>query len=68
MDRMTRWNGKKYALPQGHGAWRAIADRLAAYEDTGLEPAEIDTLKARINQTEVTELNYENNYSGLSDL
>ena len=38
MDRLTRWNGKKYVLPQGHGVWREIAERLAAYENTGLEP------------------------------
>lgn len=41
MDRMTKWNGKKYILPQGKGEFRRIADRLAAYEDTGYEPEEI---------------------------
>lgn len=45
MARLTRWNGKKWLLPQG--SWREIADRLAAYENTGLEPAEIVALKAR---------------------
>ncbi len=54
MERMTRWNGKKYVLPQGHGTWRAIAERLAAYENTGLEPKEIEILKTRFEQTEVT--------------
>ena len=44
MNRLTRWNGKKWVLPQG--MWREIADRLAAYENTGLEPWEIDALKA----------------------
>ena len=44
MDRMTKWNGKKYILPQGKGEFRRIADRLAAYEDTGLEPEEIKRL------------------------
>lgn len=39
MKRLTYWNGKKYCLPQGK--WREIADRLAAYENTGLEPEEI---------------------------
>ena len=34
MDRMTKWNGNKYILPQGKGEFRRIADRLAAYEDT----------------------------------
>ena len=52
MDRLTRWNGKKYVLPQGHGVWRQIAERLAAYEDTGLEPEEIQALKAQYRQAE----------------
>ena len=43
MPRLTRWNGKKWILPQG--AWREIADRLAAYENTGLEPEEVATLR-----------------------
>lgn len=45
MDRLTHWNGAKYVLPQGHGVWRQIAERLAAYENTGLEPEEIEVLK-----------------------
>ena len=51
MDRMTHWNGKKYVLPstaKGPGVWREIAERLAAYENTGLEPEEIETLKAKV--------------------
>lgn len=43
MNRLTRWNGKKWILPQG--AWREIAERLAAYENTGLEPEQIEALK-----------------------
>lgn len=39
MDRITKWNGSKYILPQGR--WRDIADRLGAYEDTGYEPEDI---------------------------
>lgn len=39
MDRLSKWNGEKYVLPQGR--WREIADRLGAYEETGLEPEEI---------------------------
>lgn len=42
MARLTYWNGKKYCLPQG--MWREITDRLAAYENTGLEPEEIASL------------------------
>ena len=41
MDRLTRWNGKKYVLPQGHGVWRQIAERLAAYENSGVEPEKL---------------------------
>ena len=47
MERLTHWNGKKYILPQGRGVWREIAERLAAYENTGLEPEEIEMLKAQ---------------------
>lgn len=36
--RLTKWNGKKWILPQN--SWREIAERLAAYENTGLEPEE----------------------------
>lgn len=55
MDRMTHWNGKKYVLPstaKGPGVWREIAERLAAYENTGLEPEEIEALKAKAQQSE----------------
>lgn len=40
-NRLTKYNGKKFVLPQGKGSFRAIAERLAAYEETGLEPEEI---------------------------
>lgn len=33
MERLTRWNGKKFILPQGHGMWRLIADTPAKYEE-----------------------------------
>ena len=52
MDRLTHWNGKKYILPQGKGVWREIAERLAAYENTGLEPEEIEALKTRCCESE----------------
>lgn len=50
MERMTKWNGKKWVLPQGRTSdgesfWRLIAERLAAYENTGLEPEEIEKIK-----------------------
>lgn len=52
MDRLTKWNGQKYILPQGRTAdgqsyWRIIADRLAAYENTGLTPEDIEQMKSR---------------------
>ena len=42
MARLTKWNGKKWVLPQNK--WREIAERLAAYENTGLEPEQILTI------------------------
>lgn len=45
--RLTKWNGSKWILPQG--SWREIAERLAAYENTGLEPEEILALKGEQN-------------------
>lgn len=49
-DRLTKWNGSKWILPQGKTSdgesyWRIIADRLAAYENTGLSPEEIEEMK-----------------------
>ena len=48
--RLTKWNGKKWVLPQGRTSdgesyFRIIAERLAEYENTGLTPDEIVTLK-----------------------
>ena len=53
MDRLTSWNGQKYVLPQGRTSdgksyWRMIAERLAAYENTGLTPVEIEKLKEKV--------------------
>ena len=46
MKRLTYFDGGKWRLKIGDteysGAW---VDRLAAYEDTGLEPEEIEQLK-----------------------
>lgn len=44
--RLTKWNGKKWVLPQGRTSegesyFRIIAERLAAYENTGYEPWEL---------------------------
>lgn len=41
MERLTVWNGKKWVLPQGKGSFRKIAERLAAYENTGLRPDQL---------------------------
>lgn len=46
MERLTRRSltgTSRYvsAIGSGHGAWPRIIQRLAAYEDTGLEPEEI---------------------------
>lgn len=50
MERLTKWNGQKYVLPQGRTSdgqsyWRIIAERLAAYENTYLTPEEIERMK-----------------------
>ena len=52
MARLTIWNGKKWVLPQGRTSdgesnWRRIAERLAAYENTGLEPEECAAERAK---------------------
>lgn len=54
MERLTKWNGNKWVLPQGRTSdgqsyWRIIAERLAEYENTGLTPAEIEELKEANN-------------------
>ena len=51
-ERLTRWNGKKWVLPQGKGSFRRIAERLAAYENTGLTPDEILCLKGSAEPSE----------------
>ena len=49
MDRLTKLslNGSKYvsAIGSSQGSWPRIMARLAAYENTGLEPEEIENLK-----------------------
>ena len=50
MERLTKWNGKKWILPQGVNSdgtsnWRIIAERLAAYENTGLTPEEVESMR-----------------------
>ena len=49
MDRLTKWNGSKWILPQGRTSdgesyWRIIAERLAQYEDLGLSPEELEEM------------------------
>lgn len=51
LGRLTRWNGKKWVLPQGRTSdgesyFRIIAERLAAYENTGCTPDEIASMLA----------------------
>ena len=57
MERLTRWNGQKYVLPQGCGSFRRIAERLAAYENTGLEPDEITRINEQEGGVKVTDYN-----------
>lgn len=46
MERLTKWNGKKYVLVngQGYGQTRIFTDKLAAYENTGYEPEQIKVI------------------------
>lgn len=46
MERLTYWN-EEYGCRSYHGPSGEAAKRLAAYEDTGLEPEEIGALKSR---------------------
>ncbi len=53
MKRLTTWNGKKWTLPQGKTSdgqsyWRIIAECLAAYENTGLTPEAIESMKKAV--------------------
>ena len=49
MERLTK-KSRRYpykfvsAIGSGYGAWPQIIDRLAAYENTGLEPEEVEAL------------------------
>ena len=58
MERLTKpavnKTGNKYvsAIGSGHGAWPRIIQRLAAYENTGLEPEEITASQTWIPVTE----------------
>lgn len=58
MERLTKWNGSKWVLPQGRTAdgesyWRIIAEKLAAYENTGLSPEEVQELIKEANRTNI---------------
>ena len=46
MERLTRWNGKQYTLPQGKTSdgksyWRMIADKLAEHENNDASVKEL---------------------------
>lgn len=51
MERITHWNQlrKQWGLPQGPGSFRMIAERLAAYENTGLDPDTIQKMLQALN-------------------
>lgn len=54
MDRLTKWNGEKYILPQGRTSdgksyWRLIAEKLARYENLGTVE-ELKALKEQKNR------------------
>ena len=53
MERLTYFDNGKWRLKIGDTEYSGNAvDRLAAYEDTGLEPEEIIELKARMEGLE----------------
>ena len=53
MKRLTwRVNGEARIMLNGIEICGTVADRLAAYEDTGLEPEEIVELKGRMEGLE----------------
>lgn len=53
MKRLTYFDGGKWRLKIGDMEYSGKAvDRLAAYEDTGLEPEEIIELKGRMEGLE----------------
>ena len=53
MKRLTYFDGGKWRLKIGDTEYSGEAvDRLAAYEETGLEPEEIIELKARMEGLE----------------
>lgn len=53
MERLTYFDGGKWRIKIGDTEYSGEAvDRLAAYEDTGLEPEEIIELKARMEGLE----------------
>ena len=53
MERLTYFDNGKWRLKIGETEYSGKAvDRLAAYEDTGLEPEEIIELKARMEGLE----------------
>lgn len=57
MERLTKWNGSKYVLPQGRtkdgkSYWRIVAERLAVYENIG-SPEEIEEKLKGANKIKV---------------
>lgn len=61
MERLTKWNGKKWLLPQGRtpdgeSNWRIIAERLAAYENTGLSPEEVENMRRAFYKEDLTDI------------
>ena len=53
MKRLTCFDGGKWRLKIGDTEYGGeVVDRLAAYEETGLEPEEIIELKARMEGLE----------------
>lgn len=55
MERLTYWN-RDAACWFNHGTIGEIIDRLAAYEDTGLEPEEVTAIKNAVMGQEIAKI------------
>lgn len=61
MERLTiAQPGGLYNIRPGY-TWQAVAQRLAAYEDTGLEPEEIENTWAKYSMMKDAVTDYEGN-------
>lgn len=72
MKRLTQYNFrlKRWTIPtlQGIGGAQRVTEKLKAYEDTGLTPTQINTLKARYYKNSICINCKQNQNCNCSDL